>query len=138
MVRGKDPDCEREHATRELGPLFHAAFAERIAHAEALKELALEMLGKIYLEELAYDIDYYSYWDGKDPIMTLKTCLENGLFADEAAALVACEGNLDNLDQLDLVRALGRRLNREIWLEQHHNQWHRFNEEETMYQGCSD
>ncbi len=134
LVRGN----ERERATGDLGPLFHAAFAERIEHGKALKEIAVESLCEIYLSESAYDHNYYSHWEAKKPCDILETCIAYGVFPDEQAALSACDGDLDNLRSLEVVKALGERLNREYWAEIHEEQWYAFNELDAMFHGCSD
>lgn len=134
LVRG----AERESATAGLGPLFQVAFAERITHGKHLQALALEMLCEIYLAESAYDINYYSFWEAKEITEILEHCLRHGLFADEASALSACDGDLDALSYLPAVRQLGKSLNRESWTENHAQEWWRFSELDSLWHGCSD
>ncbi len=135
LMRG----AETERAIGQLGPLFQAAYAERIVHAEKLRALAFEMLREIYLQERARDIDYYSYWEAKeDPEMILKDCLDRGVFVDRTAALAECEGDLSKLRKLPAVWRLGRILSREVWADEHDCTWASFDEVDTMWHGCSD
>ncbi len=129
---------EEESSTKGLGPLFHIAYEERLTHARELRDIALEMLCEIYLSERSFDINYYSYWETMKDDQVLAECLANNLFPDEASGLAACDGDLYNLRKLSIVRDLGERLNLECWMDEHDQDWARFDECEALWNGCSD
>lgn len=130
--------AESESATQKLGPLFQSAYAERLAHAGQLRQISREMLFTLYWRESSYNLTYYSHWESLDAEAILETAIRHGVFTDRVDALISCEGALDQLEYLDVIIQLGKKLQKEGWRDYHDSQLAEFDELDAIWHGHSD